>query len=250
MTESKRRLFLVGSSVVFGLVVIYLWFFGWTTAFAVQAHWAGKKNPILYMVPVPLPDSSASNSHTKKFSISQFEFEVPWTEMEEANTKAPKNWLALKAPDGLGMVVIATEPDSLVQMLKGRGQLDSANLATIFEPEVLQSDYSLAEYMLETTPDRVRPLANRRRNADRLAMLTLKSAILPASANSGIFRIQTPEFRGFQYGDPAKGPRGIQVNLYSTDGKLEFIFSKKNGPVTITQPEINQVLQSLHKKAN
>lgn len=79
-------------------------------------------------------------------------------------------------------------------------------------------------------------------------MLIIKSITLPEPASSGIFSFETREFYGFQYGDPTKAPKKIVANLYSADGKVEFIFAKKNAPVEMRQSEINRVLQSLHKK--
>jgi hypothetical protein len=39
------------------------------------------------------------------------------------------------------------------------------------------------------------------------------------------------------------------VDLYSDEGGLELIFSEKNYNVSagVTQPEINRIIQSLHK---
>lgn len=245
MFAGQRRNLLIGSSVVLVAVAIYLWFFGWTTVFSIEAHQLGKQYPIVYKVPAPLPDSSISSSTTQKFSTGQFELEVPWTDMVEVKTKAPANWLVLNSPAGIGLLVTVGKPNELVKMLNVPGH--EAEVEALFGSEVLESDYSLAQYMLETTPDRVRPFARKKEDVSRMMMLTLKSITHPKPAASGIFRLQTPEFRGFQYGDPSKSP--VWVNLYAQDAKVELIFSTKNGLV-ISQPEINRVLQSVHKKAN
>jgi hypothetical protein len=62
---------------------------------------------------------------------------------------------------------------------------------------------------------------------------------------SGIFLIQTNGFRGFQYGDPASHPPEVQVDLFSDQAHLHFVFSQKKNTVGISQAEINRVIQTV-----
>jgi len=78
-------------------------------------------------------------------------------------------------------------------------------------------------------------------------LLLLKSAAVRET--SGLFLIETEEFRGFQFGDPAKAHGEILDELYGNDMGLEFIFGRKEKkPLGISQPEINRVIQTVHRK--
>jgi hypothetical protein len=64
------------------------------------------------------------------------------------------------------------------------------------------------------------------------------------NAESGIFLIRTPAFRGFQYGNPESGDRRITDDLYSQQGMIGFTFLRgKSG--RISQAEINRVIQTV-----
>lgn len=74
--------------------------------------------------------------------------------------------------------------------------------------------------------------------------LTFKSMVADRG-ESGIFRIQVHDFRGFQYGDPKTGQSEIVDDLFSDTGMVEFRFvRKKNGP-RFSQAEINRAIQTL-----
>ena len=57
------------------------------------------------------------------------------------------------------------------------------------------------------------------------------------------------DFKGFQQGNPDVKQDGVAVNLYSDEGSVELIFGEQNDKNSggITQPEINRIVQSLHK---
>jgi len=56
--------------------------------------------------------------------------------------------------------------------------------------------------------------------------------------------------KGFQQGDPHVVREDLLiVDLYSDDGGVEVMFLQKGyqNPTGVTQPEINRIVQSLHK---
>ena len=80
-------------------------------------------------------------------------------------------------------------------------------------------------------------------------LLVMKGISAPRGADSGIFAVQTGEFRGFQYGS-AGDPTGFSVELFADSGSLDFIFGQKaNGPTVISQSDINRILSTLKKSA-
>jgi hypothetical protein len=66
-------------------------------------------------------------------------------------------------------------------------------------------------------------------------------------ASSGIFSIQTRDFKGFQFENPQTRPSRITVELFSNDGGVDVIFMQKAGNPQISQAEINRVVQSIHR---
>ena len=80
-------------------------------------------------------------------------------------------------------------------------------------------------------------------------LLIIKSIALPKSAETGIFNVHTQSFQGFQQGNPQFRKDHIRVELYSDEGSLEMLFLQKDyrNSEGVTQPEINRIVQSLHK---
>jgi len=84
-SKSKRRLLWVSAFV--GLCVVYLWFFGMQTFFALYARQIGRKTPIVRSVPVELYDLSVSEVRGERISFKGVEFEVPWNDVDEQKTR-------------------------------------------------------------------------------------------------------------------------------------------------------------------
>jgi hypothetical protein len=80
-------------------------------------------------------------------------------------------------------------------------------------------------------------------------LLVLKSLAPSKAAETGIFNVQNQSLKGFQQGIAEARENGVIVDLYSDEGGLELIFSEKNYNVSagVTQPEINRIIQSVHK---
>jgi hypothetical protein len=80
-------------------------------------------------------------------------------------------------------------------------------------------------------------------------LLVVKGIMVSQGGESGIFRIRTKDFQGFQYGDPQQRPKSVDVQIFADDGGFAFLFvQQEKGPVpAVTQAEINRVIQSLRK---
>jgi hypothetical protein len=70
--------------------------------------------------------------------------------------------------------------------------------------------------------------------------------MVPKVGDSGIYWIRTSTFQGYQYGNPRSRRKSLDVELFTEDGGLGFIFAQKEkGPTpAITQAEINRVIQT------
>jgi hypothetical protein len=100
--------------------------------------------------------------------------------------------------------------------------------------------------MLELTPTEITPFISRRQAISGQMLLIIKAISMPDAA-SGIFSIQTQNFKRFQFENPQMRPSRITVELFSNDGGVHLMFFQKPGAPRISQAEINRVIQSIDR---
>jgi hypothetical protein len=158
------------------------------------------------------------------------------------------HWVFLTFRSGLAMIVCINPPDNFIHGLAKDKTPDPQIFKVLYDPEVLRSDYTLYKAMYETTPRQITLLTPPNR-AMRLGMVLLIKAIMPPTTDWAIFNVHSPEFKGFQLGDPVRRPQKMCVELVSDDLELEISFMQNpKGPrPPITQAELNRIIQSVHK---
>jgi hypothetical protein len=117
--------------------------------------------------------------------------------------------------------------------------------------EATRSDYEFLKRLYAFTPSNMSlwafsPAVHYR---DSTFLRIKYTSLLPWAADSGIFYVGNQDYEGFQQGNPGARPAGMIVDLYADNGGVEFIFNQQRyrKPTGISQPEINRVIQSLHK---
>ena len=224
---------------VFG-VCLYLWYFGVQTVMAVQARYWGWRNPIIWKVPVELTDQSISKSAGRRLSYLGYEFEVPWNDLDEEQTKIVRAWQLVNFRSGNAIVLMKHEPLDLLENLSRTGNA----LGKRYGDEFAQvSDYETIRLILEAAPDKITPFSSRRQAVREFSPLVFKQ-IFMMNGETGVFQIRTPQFRGFQYGNPASNPAEIRDDLYSDHGSVGFVF-RHGKSRSIFQAEINRVIQTV-----
>jgi len=242
------------TTIVVTLGVIALGAF-WVAPVALSFDAARKASPVARVVPTDLKDLSVSQVPGTKVSYVGYEFEIPWTDLDDSQTRSvPKDrpeMVALVFRSGLHIIVSSIParvfPNGFARELKASPQ----NLESMIGHGAAQSDYSFLENLYHFTPDKMHfwalsPTVHYREQF----LLTIKDVVLAgSSADTGIFNIQNQNWHGFQLGDPQAHPRRLAVHLYSEEGSVELTFAGKDGrePITVTQPEINRIVRSLHK---
>jgi hypothetical protein len=238
--------------IVFGAVSIYAWAFGVQTMVALETRDWAWKDPVLKITPARLKDFSISTSAGRALSYFGYEFEVPWDDLDEQHTRpVGANWQAIAFHSGKSVLLMRSQPD---EFLKGVMKSFAANqqsyrrfFAKFYGEAAVESDYTFIHLVVETTPDKI-TLFTPRKDAVGVMMLVLLKSMVARDGRSGIFSVQTRDFRGFQYGNPQSKPAVIRAELFTDGGALEFDFhqSAKENAAGISQAEINRVIQTVH----
>lgn len=238
-------------AVVGSMCCAYLWFFGVATMFALEARYVAWKMPVVKKTPVELPDLTIAQGAGRKLAYFGYEFEVPW-EVDEAKSKQVGEMQLVAFRPGNTLLVSRIAPKEFVNDFLSTGKGDPAGMKALYGDDVFESDYLLKERIFETTPDKVGLLTPRKEAVGSAMLLVVKGIMMPFGAESGIYRVRTADFRGFQFGDPRSRPRSLDLEIYNEEGGFGFIFAQRqNGAEPpITQAEINCVIQSLRKSSN
>lgn len=233
--------------VSFGIVVIacvtYLWLFGTQTFYFLEAHNIARKLPFVKRTPIELTDLSISRAPGMRLSYFGYEFEIPWTDIDNEKTRVVGGNKALIAfRSGNVFMLWSAPPHEFMNGVLEQGKIDRDTFRKVYGDEALQSDYNFMRLILETTPDKITLLSSTKTAMSQGALLTVKAICVPGDPNSGIFDITGKEFKGFQYGRPQSPPKHLNVELFPDGGHLDLFFEQKvNGPTLISQADINRV---------
>ncbi|HEY6337619.1 MAG TPA: hypothetical protein VIW68_03920 [Candidatus Sulfotelmatobacter sp.] len=244
--------------ILITLVVLFAILFvgvGWLAPVALSFYTASQARAALRAVPIDLKDRSVSQAPGTKLSYIGYAFEVPWTDLDESKTeieaKNDPGWgrVTLAFESGLSLAVLAEPPQGLGKHLTGDSR---RRFERLLGPGTATSDYEFAKNAYEFTPDKMHhwnlSLALHVREQ---GLLVFKSGRVFEPAETGIFNLQSQNYRGFQQGDPRLRPDALILDLYSDDAvvKIFFIQGRYYESEGVTQPEINRVVQSLHRAA-
>jgi len=248
MPGRKIALIIVACVVVVVGPIVYVWLFGFQTMMALEVRYLYRKSPEAWQTPVEIPDASISSTSHKKISYFGYELELPWDDVDDQKSRTVGSFRVTAFSSGNVVSFSASPPRDFVDTVIRGTKMDRDSFAWVFGEEAARSDYFFHRELLQATPSSVSPFMSRRDASRGSELLLLKAITMPAS-DSGIFEIQTPHFRGFQF----EGSRGralvVRDDLYAEDGGLELNFIQRgagSAPV-LSQPEINRVLQSIHK---
>jgi len=142
-------------------------------------------------------------------------------------------------------------PRAFLNQVLSNDKIDQNTLRRIVGDEALQSDFALYRTILQMTPDKMTPFESQSDAANQALLVLVKGFCMPPGSESGVFAVSAGEFSGFQFGRPANPSGEVSVRLFSPASSLNFIFvHTAGGPTVISQPDINRILQTLHKSAS
>jgi hypothetical protein len=245
---SRRKHILFGFGIAIIIAGAYLWLFGVQSMCALTVRYWSWKMPVVARTPVELSDSSTSNTQHKKEAYFGYEFEIPWDDADEQKDRTVGSIHVSAFQSGNAFWFSTFPPKDLVNGIMKTAHLEPGTLRQFYGEDATQSDYSFKRKMLQTTPREITPFVSRKQAVAGQMMLLVK-ALSISSADAGIFSIRTADFQGFQFGSPQSRPYKITAELYSSDGGIDLIFFQKVGgsAASISQAEINRIIQSIHK---
>lgn len=174
------------------------------------SFYAARKVPaVARVVPTELQDRSVSQAPGMRLSYLGYEFEIPWDDLDESKTQLyPKDKPAkiralLDFRSGLRVMVGAIPPremaDGFTRGNLGFGKMPPQAVELLFGHGAATSDYTFVNNVYEFTPDKMHYWSlSDRLHARETVLLTIKSIMPSASAETGIFRVQNQGYKGFQ----------------------------------------------------
>lgn len=243
--------------VVLGIpVATFLDLFGVQIGCSLDAKWMARKAPEINVVPQPLADTAISSDTGTTLSYFGYSFEVPWTGI-------PKERVVTKQETGLRVVVL-TFPSGQVIIFWApvteegivseiAGEFKSQHGPDARHGGLLDSSpYAQYAALLNVAPSQIAPFGPRNAAQRTYWLLFFKAFALPPGLETGAYSLQTSALHGFQIGNPARSPR-VLLRLFDIADHYSLEFScavDRDGPVKLTQPEINRIIQTVRPIAN
>jgi hypothetical protein len=241
------RTFLIVIGAIFGILAYgYLW--GTQTVLAFTLRKQARKVVILNEKPVPLPSIAANSDQGAKLVHAGFSFEIPWDDLDLQKSKFGGNIAVFAFQSGkvISFFGPSANHEGLLSTLEKSIGDDKGNMKKLFGPKTTETNYAFHRTILEETPDKVSPF-ERQRDAIRSSMLLMVKAISSVGGETGLFNVQSGDWKGFQFDDPSKKPKRVTLELYDSQDRhveIEF-YSGTTGAAELTQSDINRTIQSL-----
>ena len=228
----------------------YAHFYGTQTLAVLYQKRTPEEAPYLYGTPEPLapePDCPAGGATLAHFG---WVFTVPWT----GEVKEDVHPLVVTAAfeDNRGVIIFNSKPELVARpgMPPPPGGGDSPTGQApppppAFPPPPTEhfEDY---EAMAQATPGDLRIFIPREEALRLVTVLTFKEMVT-LQMGPMVFRFETDNLRGFQFGVPGEQPQVSLVGFDAEDRKVHLILGaldKSTG--ALSQQDIGCVLQSLH----
>ncbi len=240
-----RRLLLVA---VVTLAVIGVGLY-WISPVWLSISTARSAPPTARLVPSDLKDLFISPTPGTKLSYFGYNFEVPWSDVDEAQTKLYSNQVILTFRSGLRLMFGVAPAKLWIGGFASGLKTSPKAIESVFGRKATQSDYDFLKKLYGFTPDKLHCWAiSPDIHYREVFLLSMKSAAVLPFAETGFFNIQNQEYRGFQQGNP-QARSTVNVALFSDQGNIDFTMVQKDyqSLVAVSQGDLNRIIQSLHK---
>ena len=200
------------------------------------------------LTPSDLSDLSVSCASGKQVSYFGYEFELPWSDIDETKTKLYPDMVVLTFRSGLILMFGVSPPKLWLNGLASGTKFSAKDVQAAYGT---RSDYDFIRMLYDLTPDKMNLWALSPGVHYRdVYLLTMKSAAVLPWADDGFSRIRHEGYRGFQQGNPQVSPT-IIVDLYSDSGGVHFsVFQKNYTGKRVSQAEINRMTGTLSRTSD
>ncbi|RSL14951.1 hypothetical protein EDE15_0421 [Edaphobacter aggregans] len=204
-----------------------------------------RNSPQLRNIPKQLPDTHIavlSGSTWQRFGCTA---QLPWTNVEKdrdgrmvaVRSLADKTWVMFSAPE--------FQPDT-AKIYRESAERDpnGKKVVQLIGAENLASKFNFMRAAAYTRPQDASIFATREHNVRTMLLLGQKITLMEGS----LYELHFGEMRGFQEGDAPNIPIKVKLDLFDPqDRRIElWIRSDKTSSASITQPQINAIIQSIH----
>jgi len=235
------------SAIILAIIVIgvaiYCAAYGLQTLAWYEGHHWAKENAFLDDIPRPLPpppaSSPAKGNVVKAFN---YEFTAPWT----GKTTQTPSLVGVAIRFDPGQAIFFYDPDSFVdtlRVMKSSSPVQYQKFVNLFADHPVESNYGLYEAVYGAAPSQLSPLMSSR-DALRMNELLIWKLGFGIDLRGGLSSFTYGPNRGFQFGDPAKGPVALRV-FNDQNQQFRFIFTTApNSSSKITQDDIAGIVAS------
>ncbi len=247
-TAANRRIAPWALTVLLLAIIAFASLFGVQSIMWWKVRQFGRNDPVLWVIPQDLGNSAPSQQLGLKLSAYGYEFEVPWGDIDREKTKSGEFVTVYYFRSG--PVVMFRNPEKVANAKEIFLADDEKRRVAmqVWGEKTLESNFTLTKAVLETSPAQMSVFAPRPKVLGLGILLMLKPSTA-MGGETGIFAFDTSTIRGFQMGDPNKGPKYISLRAFDMgDHQLEITFGMQNGFTgRITQAEVNRVLQTIRR---
>jgi len=188
---------------------------------ATRANFSKDKTPLSYIVPISKSIVDVTDVAQSKISYSSCEFYLPWTVTKNTTPKT----LLLTVSKGK---VMSIQKDKMLD--------DKGGAFNNYTQEIMTFDgYNKILY---TTPDQINFSTAYEVSKEKASLLILK-AIFTAYDKRIIYRFESKNIKGFQFGDPSK-TNNVIVDFFDNNNNLYHLKF-----YSFSQKEIDFILFSL-----
>src|SRR5712692_2855972 len=135
---TKRGKILSALAIAGGFCIIYLWFFGIATMFALEARYVGWKMPVVKTTPIELTDKSISRAAIRKLTYFGYEFEVPW-DVDEKRTRLVGKVQLIALRSGNAILFSRMPPGEFVKTFSSSSGIGANDLKKLYGEDALES---------------------------------------------------------------------------------------------------------------
>lgn len=231
---SWKRVFLLLALILGGI-----WLAGWLFEPWYFAREISRDNSALKVKPERSVITTAAKLAPERLRVFEYSFQTPWEQIAKRRDSRSVSIISFNG----GPTIMAFDPGELTS-LSSALRTNAKKLRSVFDSRALSSAYNWMEAELNATPDDIR-WWDRTGNVRAAVLLGLKQ--VEVLDDSAIFRIGNNEMHGFQFGDPAKPPYRVKLELFDVnDRRYEIIISSIHPNVLpVTQEDINAIVASL-----